>query len=142
MDEFPVVVRFPMQWGEMDAFGHANNTRFFAWFEAARIAYFTRIGLRADGPLGLGPILATASCDFLRPVAWPAELVVGARVPRVGNTSFAMEYAVALAASPNDPIARGTAVVVLIDYATGAKVTVPPATREAIAAVEASRDPR
>ena len=34
---FPVEVRFPLQWGEMDALGHANNACYFRWFEAARI---------------------------------------------------------------------------------------------------------
>lgn len=136
MDGYPVVARFPMHWGEMDALGHANNTRFFAWFETARIAYFTRVGLLADRPRELGPILATASCDFLRPLVYPADLVVGARVPKVGNTSFHMEYAVARADAPDLHLARGAAVVVLVNYATGEKVPVAPALRASIAALE------
>jgi acyl-CoA thioester hydrolase len=135
MDGYPVTVRFPMHWGELDALGHANNTRYFVWFESARIETFQRIGVTADRPTNQGPILATTSCDFLRPLRWPADLVVGARIPRIGRTSFTMEYAVALQDSPDDHIARGSGVIVLIDYETGAKVEVDGSLRERIAAL-------
>src|SRR5687768_16581164 len=103
---WPVVVRFPVHWGEMDALGHVKNTRFFAWFESARIALFARAGVTMGD---VGPILATASCDFLAPVRYPADVEVGARVPRVGNTSFVIEYEAFADAAP---CARGSSVVV------------------------------
>lgn len=134
MQGYAVTVEFPMHWGEMDALGHANNTRYFAWFETARIETFRRIGVTADKPTNVGPILATTTCDFLRPLAWPADLVVGARIPKVGRTSFTMEYAVALAHAPDTPVARGSGVIVLVNYETGAKVEV---TDEMRAAIEA-----
>lgn len=136
MTGYPVEVRFPIHWGEMDALGHANNARYFSWFESARIAYFEKIGFSADPSAPVGPILKTASCEFGRPVVYPADLVVGARVPRLGNTSFTMEYAVALAAAPDAPVATGDSVVVVVDYRTGEKVPVPDDLRRAIDALE------
>jgi len=56
----------------------------------------------------VGPILARATCDFLKPVHYPLDIVVGARVTRVGNTSFTIEYAVAPADEPANHLARGT----------------------------------
>ena len=135
MDDYPIQVRFPMHWGEMDALGHANNTRYFRWFETARIALFERLGLRANEPMEVGPILATTTCDFLRPVVYPANLVVGARVARVGNTSFLTEYAVARTEAPGELYARGSGVIVVIDYRTMAKVPVPDEIRAAIDAL-------
>src|SRR5688500_16453344 len=94
MNDFPITVRFPVQWGEMDAYGHVNNARYFTWFEAARIAYMARVGLvstemqKPEG--GVGPILAATNADYLRPVVFPADLVVGARVTRIGNSSLTM----------------------------------------------------
>ena len=134
LDDFPVVVRFPLQWGEMDALGHVNNARFFTWFETARIALFERIGVLSSRPGPVGPILATTSCDFLRPVVYPGEMRVGTRVTKVGNTSFHMEYAVGRA-DETELSARGSSVIVLVDYATGAKVPVPDEVRQAIAAL-------
>ena len=135
MRDFPVVCRFPLHWGEMDALGHVNNARYFTWFETARIALFREVGIVSEAPSSTGPILATTTCDFLRPLTYPADLVVGARVSKVGNTSFTMEYAVATEDSPDTPAARGQGVVVLVDYTTGAKVRIPDPVREAIAAL-------
>ena len=139
MKDFPLSVRFPIHWGEMDAYGHVNNARYFSWFEAARIAYMTRVGLvspemrKPEG--GVGPIVASTSADFLRPVVFPAELEVGARVTRIGNTSFTMEYAVEDART-GVAYARGSAVLVTLRYPDYTKVPVPAELRAAIEALE------
>ena len=136
MKGYPVLIRFPLQWGEMDALGHANNTRYFAWFESARIAYFTRMGLILDPALTIGPILATTNCDFLKPLVFPADLVVGARVDKIGNTSLQMEYAVARSDAPDDLCARGRGVLVLVDYRTREKIPVSAEMKARIEAIE------
>lgn len=51
---------------------------------------------------------------------------------RVGDTSFVMEHEVT---RDGAPVARGSTVIVLIDYATGVKVRVPDEMRAAIAAL-------
>lgn len=89
------------------------------------------------GPAGdIGPILASTSCDYLRPVVYPGNVKVGVRVTEIGNSSVRMEYAVARADAPGDLCARGTSVVVLVRYATLDKVRVPDEVRAAIAALE------
>jgi acyl-CoA thioester hydrolase len=138
--QFPVVVTFPVHWGEMDALGHVNNVRFFAWFESARIALFLRIGVVADRPREVGPILATTSCDFIRPVQYPCTVSVGARVVAVGRTSVTMEYAAWPEGRPDEPCAKGASVVVLVDYATMQKAPVPAEVRARIDALAAPAD--
>jgi acyl-CoA thioester hydrolase len=132
--DYPVTVTLPVLWGDMDALGHVNNARFFTWFESARIALFDRIGVASAGPSEIGPILATTSCDFLKPVLYPATVRIGVRVTRVGETSIGMEYEVADA--PDGQLyARGTSVVVLVDYRSHKKVSIPADLRAAIAAL-------
>nr|QKW93787.1 acyl-CoA thioester hydrolase [Vitiosangium cumulatum] len=139
MNDFPITVRFPVQWGEMDAYGHVNNARYFSWFESARIAYMARVGLvspemqRPDG--GVGPIVAATNAEYLRPVVFPAEVVVGARVSRIGTTSLNMEYAVD-DAHTGVRYARGGAVLVTLRYPTYEKVPVPAEVRASIEALE------
>ena len=130
---FHVTVTFPVHWGEMDPMGHVNHARYFTWFESARIALFAKVGIRADAPRDIGPILAMASCDFIRPVVYPATIVSGARILKVGRTSITMEYAAWEATDPEHPCARGASVAVLMDYRTMGKVEVPQAVRAAIA---------
>jgi len=140
MKGFAMVVELPILWGDMDALRHVNNTRYFAWFEAARIAYFDRLQAAPGGAgagLGeVGPILASTSCDYLRPVVYPGAVRIGARVTEIGTSSLRMEYAVCRADTPEDLCARGTSVIVLVRYATLEKVRVPDEVRAAIAGLE------
>jgi acyl-CoA thioester hydrolase len=137
---FAYTTRVRVLWGDLDALGHVNNTRFFRWFEQARIEYFEKLGESAlSGKNTVGPILAHASCDYMGPVRYPADLEVGVRVIKTGETSVAMEYAVAAADAPDTALARGASVVVMIDYATMQKVRVPDEMRARIEALEATR---
>ncbi|MFO0562602.1 MAG: thioesterase family protein [Polyangiales bacterium] len=129
-----VVIELPVQWGDMDALGHVNNTRYFTWFESARIALFEKIGVSSAGPSSVAPILATTTCTYLAPLHYPARLQVSARCAKVGETSLTMEYEVACGDRVH---ARGSSVAVLVDYNTSAKVRVPDAVRAAIAALDA-----
>lgn len=132
MDGYPVRLEIPVAWGDMDAFGHVNNTVYFRWFESTRMAFFERIGIAASRPEKVGPIVASTTCDYLMPVEYPATVVVVARVQRVGNTSFVIEH---VATKDGAPVARGSAVIVLIDYETGEKIRVPDEMRAAIASL-------
>ena len=132
IEGFTVVERLPVLWGDMDAFGHVNNTRFIRWFETARIAHFAALGMIADRPAGVGPILAHVSCDYITPVDFPADILVGARTTKVGTTSFTQEYVVTLVEDPDQPVARGTGVIVMYDYDTATKAPIPADLRKAI----------
>ena len=141
-ERWPVSVEVPVAWGDMDAFGHVNNTVYFRWFESARIAYFERVGLNARMKAAqVGPILARTSCDFLRPLTFPDTVLAEAGVARLGTTSFVMRYRVRSRAHGLAEAARGEGVVVLFDYARGAKLPLDPPLRQAIEALEAAAPP-
>ncbi len=130
-----VSVTIPVQWGDMDALGHVNNARFLRWFESARIVMFERIGVRTSGTIGVGPILATTTCDFLVPVVFPATVEVGVRVSKIGETSLTMEYEVRDADAKERVYARGSSVAVMVEYPSMRKVRVPDDVRAAVAAL-------
>lgn len=134
----PVTVTIPVQWGDMDALGHVNNTVYLRWFESARIAMFLRLGVRTTGATGIGPILATTTCDFLVPVVYPATVEVGVRVAKVGETSVTMEYEVRDAAAKDKLYARGSSVIVMVEYPAMKKVRVPDDVRATIGTLPAS----
>ena len=35
----------PIRWGDMDAFGHVNNTVYFRYMEQVRISWFEAVGI-------------------------------------------------------------------------------------------------
>ena len=73
----PVRLVLPVQWGEMDAYGHVNNVVYFRWFESARMAYFARLGWPEVGrATGVGPILHSTRARFRAPLEWPDEVEV------------------------------------------------------------------
>jgi acyl-CoA thioester hydrolase len=45
----------PIRWGDMDAFGHVNNTVYFRYMEQARISWFEQLGIAGGNGEGQGP---------------------------------------------------------------------------------------
>lgn len=129
MSDLPVTVTLPIQWGDMDSLGHVNNARYFTWFESARIALFEGVGMATTGSPSEGPILAQTRCDFLAPLHWPGEIVVGTGISRIGTKSFTMLYEIARTDALDQPVARGEGVVVMMDYERGATVPISDALR-------------
>ena len=134
LEGYPVVIAESVLWGEMDAFNHVNNTVYFRYFESARIAYFMAIGyldwMEAEGS---GPILASTSCRFRRPLTWPDDLQIGAGGSQLSEDRFTMEYAV-YSASQQTVAAVGQGVVVHFDYRGGGTQPIPATIRAAIEA--------
>src|SRR5437660_4701846 len=90
---YPVVVQLPVVWGEMDSYRHVNNAVYFRYFEAARLEYFRRLGwFEYEEETGVGPILAATSARFRRPLSYPDTISVAARVPKLEEDRFTMEY--------------------------------------------------
>ena len=78
--EYPVVLSQDVIWGDMDAFGHINNTVYFRYFEDARIAYFDKIGVHEQKKqFDTGPILARTHCNFRLPLDYPDRIHIAAR---------------------------------------------------------------
>lgn len=128
---FPVTLPIDIAWGEQDAFGHLNNVAYLRYFESVRMHFLERTGiLRSHAELGIGVILASTQCDFLRPVHWPARLLASTGCTAIGNTSFTLTYQ--LEDELGHLVAKGTCVLVMYDYRAGHKVPVPAPIREAI----------
>ncbi len=137
IDPLVLSIEIPLAWGEQDAFGHLNNVVYFRYFENVRMYYLERIGvLKSHAEQNIGVILASTTCDFERPVEWPALLTVRTGCTAIGNTSFTMTYTIT--DGSERLIAKGTSVQVMYDYANGHKVRIPETVRAAIAKVQAS----
>jgi acyl-CoA thioester hydrolase len=134
--DFPVMISLPVQWGDQDAFGHVNNTVYFRWFESARIAYLDRPELRAALPdTSLGPILAAIRCDFRHQVTFPDIVQIGARVTRVGRSSFVMEHR-AVSDTHKVVVAEGDSTIVVFDYTANRSHPMPAEMRQALEVIE------
>jgi acyl-CoA thioester hydrolase len=137
---FPVIVSMPVHWGEMDAYGHVNNTVFFRYFETARIAYLDRCGfLESYDRDRVGAILHSTDCRFRLPLFYPDEVLVGARTVDVGEDRFTMGYRI-VSRTQDAVAADGGGIIVAYDYGAGCKVPLPPAVRAGVAALRGDGD--
>lgn len=133
---FKVVIEIPVLWGDMDPLGHVNNTRFFRWFESARVAYLEQVVGEWDGlPQGVGPILAAIHCNYRRQVVYPDTIEVGARITRLGNSSMTMQHHL-VSHKHGKLAAEGESVVVMFDYNAQRPVRISAQLREAIETFE------
>jgi acyl-CoA thioester hydrolase len=130
---YNVVYETPIAWGDMDAFAHVNNTVFFRLFESARMEYLGRINFTGANA-GIGPILASTSCVFRRPITYPDRVQVGARVTEVAHDRFTMQYVIVK--SDGRMAAEGSGVIVSYDYKAQSKTPLPEDVREAIRAID------
>lgn len=115
--------RLSVRWGDMDAAGHVNNSRFFSYFEEARVEW---LKATQDEEMfhDIGPVLAHASCDFEQPVRHPATLHIDVYTEPPGRSSLRTHY-VARLDSSGDVVATGDATLVWVDVETGRPVPLP-----------------
>jgi acyl-CoA thioester hydrolase len=77
----------PVRWGDLDAFGHVNNTIYFRYMEQCRLEWFETIGIdvpRLDN-YDIVPNLVGAECRFIRAILYPATVRVSIAVGDVGT---------------------------------------------------------
>ena len=114
-----------IRWGDMDAFQHVNNTLYFRYMEQARLewlfALHARIG--AMDP-DVGAVIVNASCDFLLPLVYPADIEVRMFLGKPGRSSIGSYYDIFLG---ERKYAQGASKIVWISRATGRSVPLPAA---------------
>ena len=129
--DYPIIIELPIQWGDMDAFRHVNNTVPFRWFESSRIAYLERTGMeRLMQDENLAPILASTTCNYRLQLRYPDTVWVGARVGKLGRSSMTMEHAV-FSEQLQAIAVDGSAVVVVFNYETNRPTRIPAEVRGA-----------
>jgi acyl-CoA thioester hydrolase len=131
-----MIVELPVVWGEMDAFNHINNVVYFRYFESARIAYFEKIRyMETMNATGLGPILASARCDFKRALTYPDKIFVGTRVSEMTVDRFVMQFRI-VSEKLQKTAAEGDGLIVSYNYRERCKAPIPDEIRQRIEAFE------
>ena len=122
----------PVRWGDLDAQNHVNNTVYFRYMEEARVHCTRACGIgwpNAKREI----VLAHVSCDFLRPVLWPAVILVDMRLHRVGRSSVEFEVEMSVKGADDGPCARARTIIVGTDPATNRSL---PWTRDELQGIE------
>lgn len=122
----------PIRWGDMDAFGHVNNTVYFRYMEQARISWFEQLGIAGGNGEGQGPVIVTASMEFLKQLHYPGDVIARMTAAKPGRSSFDTGFELSRADDPSQLYARGNARCVWVDYALGKSTPLPELLSETI----------
>jgi acyl-CoA thioester hydrolase len=111
---------FAIAWGDMDALGHVNNARYFDYFQEARIEWLASIKIPMTQ--GEGPVLIHTACTYLKPVIYPATLILESKFHSLGTTSMIMGHEIY---QDSVLMAQGSSKVVWVNYTTGRPIPIP-----------------
>ena len=107
----------PLRWGDMDAFGHINNTLYFRYMEQGRIHWIESFGFGIQHSEG-GALIANAFCNFYTQVSYPGDLIIKTYIGKVGRTSVDVYNLMSVASNPNELCAAGGTTLVWVNFKT------------------------
>ena len=133
---FPVTVKQPLQWGEMDMHNHVNNVWFFRYIENARIAYYEKIKkYEFEKETGISFILASATCQYLSPLTYPDTVIAGAQITTIDKDCAIIGYR--LVSNKNKRLAaKAQTTIVSYDFTKNNKVLFPDELKKRIMKLE------
>jgi len=115
------VTKMPIRWGDMDAYGHVNNTVYFRYMEQARVEWSEEVGIPVR-PGGVGPVIINASCTFLKPMNYPGMVEVRTYAGHPGRSSVQTHVDMLI---DGELYAEGAAKIVWMDTQTGKSAPIP-----------------
>lgn len=126
-----ITSRMPVRWGDMDAYGHVNNTVYFRYMEQTRVEWLEQMGSAVSPDNAEAPVIINAACTFLLPVNYPATLIVRMYGGEPGRSSLMTWYEL-LVEGDARLYAEGSSKVVWMNPQTGKSVPLPEAVRAAV----------
>lgn len=121
---YTVELALRIDWSEMDLFGHVNNVTYLKYTQASRVHYWECIGLDGNfAAKGVGPILVSTACQFKKPLFYPGNIVVKAKVDFIKNTSFGISHQIYN--DKNELCAEAQDVIVTYDFEKDEKIIIP-----------------
>ncbi|BCR24343.1 acyl-CoA thioesterase [Aquipseudomonas alcaligenes] len=123
----------PVRWGDMDNYGHVNNTVYLEYVQEARVDWFTRVGIHIDHA-PQGPVVLQTLHTYLKPVVHPATVVIELYAGAVGRSSLVVEHRLRTLEDPHNCYGEGHCKLVWIDHASGTSVPVPEDLRQVMGA--------
>lgn len=124
----------PIRWGDMDAMNHVNNTVYFRYMEQTRISWIESLGMGTTADAAEGPVIATASCRFRRPLKYPGAVQIRMFAGPMSRSSLPTYYELRRTDDAETVYATGEALFVWISNKTGRPVAFPDELRRRVVA--------
>ena len=131
--DFKVWRKFTTRWADNDAYGHVNNTVYYAWFDSAVNGWMVEQGLldiHYGDPIAL---VVETRCAYFAPLEFPQDVDVGLAVAQLGKSSI--RYRIGVFGHGDVAAAQGEFVHVVVDRETRRPVEIPAEWRKKLEAI-------
>ena len=132
LENYSIILDQRVAWGDMDAYGHVNNTIYYRYMESARILYFDALNIFDED---IFTVVSSNQCRYLKPLFYPDILKIGVRVEELRNSAMRMSY-ILWSDTQKDIVALGESVIVCVDKITMKKKSMPDNVRLKIREIE------
>ncbi len=120
-----------IDWSDMDLFGHVNNVSYFRYIQAGRVNYWDSCNMEKFATNSRsGAILLSTSCQFIKPLHYPGNIIVETSVEFIKTSSFGICHKIYN--DQNEVAAEAHDVLVMFDYTKNEKVPIPEDFRKAV----------
>lgn len=86
---FPHWTIISTRFRDLDPLNHVNNAIFSTYYEEARIEFIQQVPqLAGQLKSGFSFVLANIEIEFISPVEYPADIIVGSGIKSLGNSSI------------------------------------------------------
>ncbi len=86
-------IELPVQFRDIDVMGHVNNATYLEYMETARVELARKLGQVREG-FRSGFIIASARCEFKKPIRDERRITVSVWVSRIGDRSWDLDYSI------------------------------------------------
>ena len=86
-------IELPVQFRDIDVMGHVNNATYFQYMETGRVELARKLGQVKQGFRG-SFIVASARCEFKKPIRDERLVTVSVWVSRIGDRSWDFDYSI------------------------------------------------
>ncbi len=86
-------IDLPVQFRDIDVMGHVNHATYLQYMETARVELARSLGQVTEG-FRSSFILASARCEFKKPITDERRITVTVWVSRIGDRSWDLDYSI------------------------------------------------
>ncbi|MFX1339161.1 MAG: acyl-CoA thioesterase [Promethearchaeota archaeon] len=124
LNDYTIIEKVPVRWGDMDARGHVNNAIYYRYFEISRIALYQYLDIyERPTEVRVGPILSFQSCHYKAPLTFPDTVYVGAKIISIKRSKIIMKHAL-VSKKLNKKAAEGESHMIWYDYESQKKAII------------------
>jgi acyl-CoA thioester hydrolase len=86
-------IELPVQFRDIDVMGHVNHATYLQYMETARVELARSLGQVTEG-FRSSFILASARCEFKKPITDERRITITVWVSRIGDRSWDLDYSI------------------------------------------------